>query len=70
MSKFYILVIYTGLHMERLWVSNDNVKELLLKDEVANIYRSSTDQYAIIVDHDVMWVDIETRDYVSTKTAG
>lgn len=69
MNKFWVIVIYTDLHIERLWCSHDDVKEMMSNDKnnVGNIYRSSTDQYAVLVDGDVFWYDIHSRNYEANK---
>lgn len=64
MQKFWTLIVFVDMHIERVWMSNDDVKELLTSNkEIGNIYRTSTDQYAVLVDGDVFWKDITSRDY-------
>lgn len=64
MQKFWTLIVYVDMHIEKVWASNDDVKEMLSSNkEIGNIYRTGTDQYAVLLEGDVFWKDIASRDY-------
>lgn len=69
MNKFWVLAIYTDMHIERVWSSHDDVRQMMSDDKnnVGIVYRNGTDQYAVLVDGDVFWYDVSSKNYESTK---
>jgi hypothetical protein len=53
------------MHIERLWVASEDVELLLNNKDVGSVYRTSTEQYALIIDGVLVWRDVISKDYVN-----
>lgn len=61
MGKFFVYVIsLQDLHVKRVWTDNNGVRDILCNSQPLScrILRSITNQYAMLVDEHVVWVDI------------
>jgi len=61
MGKFWALIIQPNLNVERAWVNNEQVAEILSKNPECRVYRQGNDQVAISIDtlgvKQVVWFD-------------
>ncbi len=62
MDKFWTLVIKDS-GIVKMWLSNDNVKQLLESGHVTNIYRTTYEQFAYIQDGCVYWKDVNKEEF-------
>lgn len=65
MNKFWALIISTN-GLTRMWLSNDNVIELMKNEYmmITDVYRMGNDQKAVLTaEGTIVWQDVPSQDY-------
>ena len=65
MNKYFALVYFTDMVLEKKWMSNEHVETALRENNnIAIIYRIETSQYAELNDRDqLVWIDLPYSDW-------
>lgn len=66
MNKFFALIISSDLSLKRMWIDVNIAAIMLKKQPNCKIYRSSTDQEAVLVNDSITWKDVGSEDYKET----
>jgi len=65
MDKYWVLVINAKLELMRMWVDNDAVIALIDNDDNTKVYRSSSNQEALIIyadpKNELVWQDVSEK---------
>jgi hypothetical protein len=66
MSKYYVLLTAdNNKRIRKVWVSDEQVIDLLNRFVGYCIFRTSTDQYASLRDDGIVWIDVKPLEFES-----
>jgi len=59
-DRFFVYVVKNDVNsMYRLFTDNKGVTEILKNGGILSVLRSVTNQYALLLEGDVVWVDVQ-----------
>lgn len=63
MKKFWVIAIAADASIRRLWVGDSDVAELIDSKQAITIYRTGTDQQAVVLEKEVVWKDVQEGEF-------